>query len=150
MYLPMTNMLKELFIDATKVYDHGLYYYRQEVIGVPFDQFRKLLEYRAKDAGIDFLETEESFTSKTDHLAKESTERHEENLGSRETRGLFRSSTGKLVHADINGAIGIMMKKHILSDKDLDEFRKRKDISSPIVVKTIRGKDGKTRTIETK
>lgn len=122
----------------------------RKFIAVPFDKFRSLLEYRAKEAGIDFLKTEESFTSKTDHLAKESMEKHEANLGNRETRGLFKSSTGKLVHADINGAIGIMRKKNILSDKDLDDFRNRKDISSPVVVKTIQGKDGKTRTVETK
>lgn len=33
MYLPFTPTLKQLFPDATKVYDQGLYYYRQEVIG---------------------------------------------------------------------------------------------------------------------
>lgn len=122
----------------------------RKFIGVPFDKFRSLLEYRAKEAGIEFLEVNESYTSMTDHLANESMEKHETNLGNRETRGLFRSSTGRLVHADINGAIGILRKKNLLSDEDLENLKSRKDISSPIVVKTIQGKDGKTRTIETK
>ena len=51
--------------------------------------------------------TEESYTSKVDHLAFEPLEKHESYVGKRMKRGLFQSSTGKLLNADVNGAIGI-------------------------------------------
>ena len=54
--------------------------------------------------------TEESYTSKIDHLAGESFGHKEKYLGKRVYRGLFKSSTGKAINADVNGAIGIMRK----------------------------------------
>lgn len=50
---------------------------------------------------------EESYTSKVDHLAFEKLCKHDVYLGERKKRGLFQSSIGKLLNADINGAIGI-------------------------------------------
>lgn len=50
---------------------------------------------------------EESYTSKVDHLAFEKLGKHDVYLGERKKRGLFQSSIGKLLNADINGAIGI-------------------------------------------
>ena len=42
-----------------------------------------------------------------DHLAFEKLGKHDVYLGKRKKRGLFQSSIGKLINADINGAIGI-------------------------------------------
>lgn len=44
---------------------------------------------------------------KVDHLAFEKLGKHDVYLGKRKKRGLFQSSIGKLINADINGAIGI-------------------------------------------
>ena len=52
----------------------------------------------------------ESYTSKCDALALEDICHHDEYLGIRKKRGLFCSSTKKLLNADINGAINIMRK----------------------------------------
>ena len=60
--------------------------------------------------GINVIEKEEAHTSKVDHLAYETLEHHEVYLGKRVKRGLFQSSTGKLLNADINGATGIARK----------------------------------------
>ena len=60
--------------------------------------------------GIDFVEHEESYTSKCDALALEPVGKHEQYLGRRTKRGLFRSSVGKLINADHNGALNIMRK----------------------------------------
>ena len=46
--------------------------------------------------------TEESYTSKVDHLAGEKMCKHEKYLGKRVKRGLFKSSTGKIINADEN------------------------------------------------
>ena len=65
------------------------------------------LAYKAKSLGISTVEHEESYTSKCDSLALESVEKHSEYLGKRVKRGLFQSSTGKMINADINGALNI-------------------------------------------
>jgi putative transposase len=54
--------------------------------------------------------TEESYTSKCDALALEKIGKHENYKGKRIKRGLYSSSTGKLINADLNGAINIMRK----------------------------------------
>jgi len=56
-------------------------------------------------------------------------------LGKRVKRGLFKSSIGKVLNADINGAIGILRKKNVFSDVDLINLRDRGDVVSPIVLK---------------
>ena len=75
--------------------------------------FRKLLsKLRDKlEKNNQILEiTEESYTSKCDALALEEIKFHETYLGKRTKRGLFSSSAGKLINADLNGAINIMRK----------------------------------------
>lgn len=82
----------------------------QHFIGIPFEMLINQLIYKAEDVGITVELTEESYTSKIDHLACESFGRKEKYLGKRIHRGLFQSSTGKVINADVNGAIGIMRK----------------------------------------
>ncbi|HBK6304668.1 TPA: transposase, partial [Campylobacter jejuni] len=60
--------------------------------------------------GINFVLTEENYTSKCDHLANEKMKHQEKYLGKRIKRGLFKSSTNKILNADVNGAIGIARK----------------------------------------
>ena len=79
----------------------------QKFVEIPFSKLVDKLTYKAKLIGIDIHTTEESYTSKVDHLAFESLEKHDVYLGKRKKRGLFQSSIGKLINADINGAIGI-------------------------------------------
>jgi putative transposase len=44
-------------------------------------------------------------------LAGEAMKKQDQYLGKRVKRGLFQSSIGKLLNADVNGAIGIGLKK---------------------------------------
>jgi len=60
--------------------------------------------------GINVIITEESYTSKVDHLAFEEMKHQENYLGKRIKRGLFSSSKKLLLNADINAAIGILRK----------------------------------------
>ena len=56
-------------------------------------------------------------------------------LGKSAKRGLFKSSCGKLLNADINGAIGILRKINAISDEELFLLRNRGDVVSPLVLK---------------
>ena len=82
----------------------------QHFVGIPFSMLQNQLKYKCEEVGIIYQETEESYTSKCDHLANEEMKHHEKYLGKRIHRGLFQSSTGKIINADVNGAIGIMRK----------------------------------------
>ena len=79
----------------------------QKFVEIPFSKLIDKIIYKGKLMGIKVQTTEESYTSKIDHLAFESLKKQEVYLGRRKKRGLFQSSIGKLVNADVNGAIGI-------------------------------------------
>lgn len=79
----------------------------QKFVEIPFLSLIEKIIYKAKLLGICVIVHEESYTSKIDHLAFESLKKQEVYLGKRKRRGLFQSSVGKLLNADINGAIGI-------------------------------------------
>lgn len=82
----------------------------QKFVDIPFSSLVDKISYKAKLVGIDVKITEESYTSKVDHLAFETLEKHDIYLGKRKKRGLFQSSVNQLINADINGSIGIARK----------------------------------------
>lgn len=92
----------------------------QNFVSIPFYKLLKMLEYKCKMIGINLVTQEESYTSKCDSLAFESVEKHTEYKGRRVKRGLFLSSLGKALNADINGALNILRK--YLHLKEVDEF----------------------------
>ena len=74
---------------------------------------RKLIDqlvYKCEEVGIEVILTEEAYTSKIDHFVEEEMKHHDKYAGRRIHRGLFRSSTGILINADLNGALGIIRK----------------------------------------
>lgn len=82
----------------------------QHFISIPHSKLIDKIIYKAKLLGIEVVTHEESYTSKIDHLAFEEMKHQDNYLGKRKRRGLFQSSIGKLINADINGAIGIARK----------------------------------------
>lgn len=80
----------------------------REFYNIPY---MKLLSKLIDKFGSKIVINEESYTSKCDALAQEPLMKHEVYLGERIRRGLFSSSTNKLINADINAAINIMRKR---------------------------------------
>ena len=69
-----------------------------------------MLTYKCKLEGIDVLMQEESYTSKCSFLDDEDVKKHENYKGKRIKRGLFKSSNGKFINADLNGSLNILKK----------------------------------------
>ena len=92
----------------------------QNFVSIPFFKLLKMLEYKCKMIGINLVTQEESYTSKCDSLAFEEVKCHDKYKGSRIKRGLFLSSLGKVLNADINGALNILRK--YLHLKEVNEF----------------------------
>ena len=60
--------------------------------------------------GINVVEIEEGYTSKCSFLDNESIEKHDEYLGKRIKRGLFKSKNESIINSDVNGSYNIMRK----------------------------------------
>ena len=84
-------------------------------------------------AGIEYVEQEESHTSKCDALAMEEIGHHEQYAGVRKKRGLFQSSTGRYINADQNGALNILRKN--IGDKEYKKKTKDWSMNSPVRIK---------------
>ena len=78
---------------------------------IPYIALLNKLENKLIENNKHMILTEESYTSKCDSLAFEELCKHDNYLGKRCKRGLFSSSKGKLINADLNGAINIMRKQ---------------------------------------
>ena len=82
----------------------------QSFVTIPFLTFVQQLEYKCKLEGINVVITEESYTSKCSFLDNEPLEKKDSYLGKRISRGLFKTSTNKLINADLNGSLNILRK----------------------------------------
>lgn len=69
-----------------------------------------MLVYKCEKVGISVRLVDEAYTSKCSFLDGESIEKHDEYVGKRIKRGLFKACDGRLINADINGSYNIMKK----------------------------------------
>jgi putative transposase len=93
------------------------------------------LKYKCELVGIKYIETTEAYTSKCDGLNLEAIGRHEKYSGARIKRGLFKSAIGKLINADINGALNIMRK--VVGDSRAIEIINRGLLFNPIKIRNL-------------
>ncbi len=77
---------------------------------IPYGLFKQKLKAKCECYGINFIEVDEAYTSKADALALESLVKKGKYWGKRVKRGLYQSSTGVLINADVNGALNILRK----------------------------------------
>ncbi|NEO54782.1 MAG: IS200/IS605 family element transposase accessory protein TnpB [Okeania sp. SIO3B5] len=83
----------------------------QKFTQIPHSKLIEQITYKCQLAGIKVIETEESYTSKTSAIDLEKPICHENYVGKRVKRGLFRSGTGIVINADVNGSLQIIRKK---------------------------------------
>ena len=82
----------------------------QNFVQIPFNTLIELIRYKAEERGINVIIQEESHTSRCSFLDGESIEHHDVYVGKRAKRGVFRSSDGILIHADLNAVYNIIKK----------------------------------------
>lgn len=82
----------------------------QNFVSIPFYKLRRMLEYKCKQVGIHYIETEESYTSKCSFLDMEDMRKQSVYKGNRTHRGLFVDSNGNNINADLNGSLNIIRK----------------------------------------
>ena len=82
----------------------------QNFVQIPFYTLIEYIKYKAQEKNIEVITHEESYTSKCSFLDDEEICKHEKYAGKRVKRGLFRSSNGHEINADINAAYNIARK----------------------------------------
>lgn len=82
----------------------------QSFVSIPFLKLVKQVQYKAKLVGISTLLVNEAHTSKCSFYDNEPIEHHSRYVGRRISRGLFKTSHGRLVNADVNAAYNIIKK----------------------------------------
>ena len=101
----------------------------QNFVGIPYYKLLNMLTYKCELEGISVIVTEESYTSKCSFLDDEDICKHEEYYGKRIKRGLYKASDGRLINADVNGALNIL--KKVIGKFEYDSI---KVCSTPLVV----------------
>ena len=81
----------------------------QNFVSIPFNMLISMLEYKCKLADINIVIVNEAYTSKCSFLDGETIQKHDTYKGKRVKRGLFVSSRGIKINADINGSLNIMV-----------------------------------------
>jgi putative transposase len=82
----------------------------QNFIFIPFYKLIQQIEYKSKLIGINVIKTREDYTSKCSFLDLEEISKHKIYKGRRISRGLFKSSDGRVINADVNAGYNIMRK----------------------------------------
>jgi putative transposase len=88
----------------------------QKFVQIPFNLLISMIQYKAEELGIKVVVTEESYTSKASFVDEDEIPTYGQKIekitfsGTRITRGLYRSSNGTILNADVNGSANIMRK----------------------------------------
>jgi IS605 OrfB family transposase len=111
----------------------------QNFTNIPHARFIQQLEYKAKLVGIKVQIVEESYTSKCSFLDFEPIKKHEQYLGKRVKRGLFKSQSGKHYSADLNGSLNILRK--VVGDSIFDRNSVERLVVSPVRCKPYQARN---------
>ena len=107
------NQIHTIVIGANKEWKQGSSLSRKEnqhFVQIPFARLVQMIQYKAQEAGVAVILTEESYTSGTSFIDHEDPVKENYDKSRRKYRGLFRSNNGVWINADLNGAYQILKK----------------------------------------
>ena len=111
----------------------------QSFVNIPFGKLRDKLSYLCELNGITYVEQEESYTSKAsfwdvDNIPVYNSDNPKSYIfsGHRVYRGLYKTSSGKLFNADVNGALNILRKSSVV---DTSILYGRGDVDTPVRIR---------------
>jgi len=111
----------------------------QNFVGIPYGRLRFKLEYLCELNGIIFVKQEESYTSKASFWDNDIIPVYNADnpqsysfSGKRIQRGMYRTIDGKLLNADVNGALNILKKSSVVG---LDALYSRGEVDTPVRIR---------------
>lgn len=112
----------------------------QKFVQIPTARLKERIKQLCEIYGVQFLETEESYTSKASFLDSDVLPKYGEKpeswepSGKRVKRGLYRAGNGWKINADCNGAANIIRKVAMMASFDLTGIS-RGDLTAPLKFK---------------
>lgn len=113
----------------------------QNFVNIPIGKIREKLEYLCEFYGINFVEQEESYTSKASFFDNDEIPVYDKNntkkyefSGKRIKRGLYKSKNGILINADVNGALNILKKSSVV---DLTVLYSSGEVATPVRIRVV-------------
>ena len=107
----------------------------QTFINIPYGKLREKLEYLCELNGISYVKQEESYTSKASFFDKDNIPVYNADnpqeykfSGNRIHRGMYQCANGKLINADVNGALNILRKSSVV---DVTILYSRGEVDTP-------------------
>ena len=111
----------------------------QNFVNIPFGKLKDKLSYLSEYYGIHLIKQEESYTSKASFFDKDDIPVYNDDnpkeysfSGTRIKRGLYKTSNGMCINADINGALNILKKSNVVS---LTALYARGQVDSPLRIR---------------
>ncbi|MBQ3295251.1 MAG: transposase [Erysipelotrichaceae bacterium] len=111
----------------------------QNFVNIPYGRLKDKLSYLSQYYGICLIKQEESYTSKASFFDKDDmpsyNDDHTKNYvfsGTRIKRGLYQTSKGMYLNADVNGALNILKKSNVVS---LTALYARGHVDSPLRIR---------------
>ena len=109
------------------------------LVNIPYGQLRGKLEYLCELNGIVFVKQEESYTSKSSFWDRDDipaynadNPREYQFSGKRVHRGQYKTASGKIINADVNGALNIMRKSSVV---DVNILYGRGEVDTPVRIR---------------
>ena len=113
----------------------------QNFVQIPLGKLKSRLEYLSKLNGLNFVLQEESYTSRASFFDKDDIPSWNpqnpvsaEFSGTRIHRGLYKTKSGTLVNADVNGALNILRKSNVVS---LTALYTRGEVNTPLRIRVL-------------
>lgn len=106
----------------------------QNFVSIPIQRLKQLISYKAWLVGIKIIEVNEEYTSKCSSLDVEPIKKHQNYIGKRMKRGLFRGSNF-ILNADVNGALNILRK--VIGDDFIRNLVDRGCWFQPIRIRSV-------------
>ncbi|MCH5585317.1 transposase [Shimazuella sp. AN120528] len=111
----------------------------QNFVNIPIGMIKAKLEYLCQLYGITFVQQEESYTSKASFWDQDELPTYDPSnsktytfRGARVKRGLYRTSSGMLMNADIHGALNILRKSNVVA---LTGLYTRGEVDTPVRIR---------------
>ena len=111
----------------------------QNFVNIPFGRLKDKLGYLCDYYGVNLIKQEESYTSKASFFDRDDIPVYNDDdpkkyvfSGSRVKRGLYKTSNGMCINADINGALNILKKSSVVS---LTTLYSRGQVDSPLRIR---------------
>ena len=108
-------------------------------MSIPFGRLKDKLSYLSEYYGIILIKQEESYTSKASFFDRDDIPVYNDDdpkkyvfSGTRVKRGLYKTSNGMCINADINGALNILKKSSVVS---LTALYSRGQVDSPLRIR---------------